>query len=304
MRPDLFPLFCIERLTWFGEWIDGTKDIPGRGTMVGAITFAALGITALFAFLNRRRLSPVWSWTKNHPRLSWLAGIVVGLPVTTIILMCLTKYLTFASALATTVGVLVALASNNRTHDREEQRFNRQAKAARAALALELSSLVDYCEGCVKALRKPAIRANPVMAKTLFKGVSFPAPPTTAAATFKEMINSTRYEEIADRCAVILGHLQLVKANLKDLEDGTQLMGADDVNRKVVDVVILYTAVVSLFDFARKNSMTLMNVNWEAVKQHSVNLEASGHPISPDYYRYVKRAERNYPDPLHLYDIK
>ncbi|WP_395444033.1 hypothetical protein [Caulobacter sp. UC70_42] len=129
--------------------------MPGHATTAGAITFTILGAVATAIFLNRKKLAPVSAWAKRHPWRTGALGLIAlpfGLYAVTIILMSLTKYLTFASALATTVGVLVALDNNRRSHEREERRLARQEMAARTAFAHALAAIQTYAQEVISAV--------------------------------------------------------------------------------------------------------------------------------------------------------
>lgn len=293
LQPLLFPVFVWERLSWFGEWLDGTEGHPGHGTLVGAITFAVVGALAVIIYLKREPLRPVRAWAMAHP----VSVALMAIPPVAFVLLCLTKYLTFASATATTIGVLVALANNNRTHDKEEKRFERQGKAARAALALELSTLCDYVRQAADKLRNLHV-AQPVKAKVLFKDVQFPAVPYTAVATFKEMISSTKHEHIAERCSLILVHLQLVKANLQNLQDSDLIIKGSDVESKLLRLSILYAIVVSLFDYARKSESEIKEVDWPSVGRAATIIGADQRI---DFAKYFSNTKATFDDPLNVY---
>lgn len=307
LQPSQFPVFVWERLSWFGEWIDGTTGdnaVAGHATTAGAITFTVVGAIATAVFLNRKKLAPVGAWLKRHPWVTTILGLIAlpfGLFAVAIILMSLTKYLTFASAMATTVGVLVALDNNRRSHDREEQRFIRQAKAARAALSLDLSTLCDHCSKLIEEIDKIPPLPSAVATKFFSSGIKFPPAPSSITATIKEVMLSTKNEAISDRCALVLGHLQLVHAFLDTMFWPDMFMSQSDVETRKLRVAILYTIVSSLFDYARYGKEDLAEIDWNTV------LTSAGHlglDTSTEFNDYVERAKVNHPKgPLAIWDF-
>ncbi|RRN65716.1 hypothetical protein [Caulobacter sp. 602-1] len=298
MRPDLFLPFCNERLTWLGEWIDGTKDRSGHATTVGAITFVVLGTAALFIFLHRERLSPLLAWIKARPAMSSVIGVVIGVPLVSFVLMCLSKYLTFASALATTVGVLVALASNNRTHEREEQRFARQGNAARMALPLELSALGSYCRSYGEALNQMPNAKAPMQSPA--EGITFPKLPSTLVATFKEVITMTKDEKLANRCGLILSYAQYVDGYIDLLNSKWNVSVERNVNHAKFRLAVLYALISSFFDWARMESEEINDVTWLLVDQAVANLTIGG---TNSFAKYFEE-RRHHQSPLDVLNHK
>lgn len=265
IRPDLFPVFIWERLSWFGEWIDGTtgdKAVPGHATTAGAITFTILGAVATAIFLNRKKLAPVSAWAKRHPWRTGALGLIAlpfGLYAVTIILMSLTKYLTFASALATTVGVLVALDNNRRSHEREERRLARQEMAARTAFAHALAAIQTYAQEVISAV-SVIRRTDRKERTTVMDETVWPQIPATASAAIKEMIASTENKMVAERCAHVQKWLQQISTatlspeNALFLEASLQLL---------LRSLILYVAATSLLPFARNQRDDIEPLEWD-----------------------------------------
>lgn len=99
MHPILFAIFLGEHLTLFSRWAEE------NGTLVGAITLASLAAGGGLAHLGRHRLGRVFALVRSNATLVVLASA----PLAAFALLLMNKYLTFVSAMATTVGVLVAL---------------------------------------------------------------------------------------------------------------------------------------------------------------------------------------------------
>lgn len=297
MQPHLFPVFVWERLSWLGMWLDGTTTVPGHGTLVGAITFAFVGAAATIAFMKRRELAPVIAWAVTHP----IVTTLLAMPVVAFVLLCLTKYLTFASAMATTIGVLVALSNNNRTHDKDEKRFDRQAKAARAALGLDLSAVASHCEAIIIQIDKIPPLTTEVAAKFVVDDIKFPTVPASVTATIKENMVSTRYEAVADRCGLVLGHLQLVHANLETLFDENMFVGQVDIESKKIRVALLYALASSLFDYARHGIHELPAIDWPFVQASAGHI---GLDTSIEFVEYMEQSIKQHPKgPLSIYEI-
>ena len=282
MRIDLFPLFLWERLTWWSLWLN--EDETGRADIVGAGTTGLVIALAVVVYLKRESLRGALIWIKVHPL--WVTAIIA--PVAALALVCLTKFATFIGATLTTVGLLIALDNNRKSHDRETKRFARQGKAAQAALALELSAVVDYCKGVVAELNKVEIGERSRKIGTDIAALSFPSPPPTAAGTFKEMIISTDDQAVSDRCATILSMFQLVRSNLVKLRESEAFYSQHAIEQEKMRAVILYALTGTLYDFSRRRAPSVRSFDWDRVDMSCSALNLDRHSTFAAYYRDAK----------------
>jgi Ca2+/Na+ antiporter len=300
-----FVRWCWEHLLLWSKWL--AKD-EGIGDLVGAITIAVVLTAATIGWSKRSRLQSWASTICNKP----VRFALVLMPFVAFILLCSAKYLPVLAATATSIGVVVALVSlqktqennsktqehNRATQDREEKRFQRQAKAARSALGLELSNLCDYCDDVAKLLMnlgKDPLAATPWK---LLENATLPQPPVTVTATLKEMITSTKEQHIADRCALLLHHVQIVKANVRTLKREQKVMSPVAWSDMKIRVAVLAEITTSLFNFARYDELELEEISWEAIDQASTDLKFS---TEFEFIETFKNNRDSFASPLHMY---
>lgn len=278
--PNFF-LFIGQHLSWFADWVDD------RASLLGAVTFGGVGVLAAVIYAKRKTWAPFGRFIVRHPL--WMA--LPGFALASFLILLSNKYLTAMSATATAIGVLVALDNNRRSHDREEQRFRRQSKAARAALNLDLSNLNDHCIKLIEEIDKIPPLPTETETESFSSGIKFPPTPASVTSTIKEVMLSTKNEAVSDRCALILGHLQLIHAYLDTMSWDDMLMSQSDVETRKLRVAILYTMVDSLFDYARHGIETLPDIDWKLVATSASHL---GLDTSEDFNDYMEKAKKNH----------
>ncbi len=296
MNPPLFPVFIWERLTWWSQWLND-KDHPGRADVIGAGTTALIVALAVAVYVKRNSLTTAFGWIKAHP----LWATAIATPLAALLLINLSKFATFIGSTLTVVGLLIALDNNRRSHDREAKKFEREGKSARAALALELSALADFCRAYVEAVSKftptKIIALSENDEEQVFVGgvdpneVKFPDIPPTTIATLKEVIKSTDNDALANRCMEILSYAQYVKGFSSIFHDRWIVNVESNVNHAKLRTALLYALVESLFDFARGKSDAPRDVNWLHVDQATNSLNLSGNGTFIEYFANHKHYE-------------
>ncbi len=268
-----------KNLLFFGKWCEE------NGTFVGAIALAVLSVAGVNIYKFRERFS--WAF-----KVVWFWPAMV-IPSLALSFMLLNKYLTFMSAAATTIGVLVALDNNRKSHAREEKRFARQAMAARTAFSHELSALCDWCEDIARTIYTTSEYPLDEQVRT-FQHTTFPNPPPTAAATLKEMIISTNNEDIAERCGEAQRYIQLIKANLRLLKDWNGVTEYH-LESHMLRVMILYSLCQSMFGYAREGEQDIEPLDWDQVDTYTIFMNIHGYE---SYYLYTDRVKARYRNPL------
>lgn len=287
MNPLLFPVFIWERLTWWSLWLN--EDQTGRADVIGAGTTGLVVALAVVAYVQRDRLKPAFERVKLHP----VATTVVVTPVAALVLVCLSKFATFIGATLTTVGLLIALDNNRKSHDREAKRFSRQGRAARAVLPLELSNILDYCEEVAEALKDIDL-ANP-------KRTIFPDPPNSSASTFKEVITSTDDPELTERVSQILAYIQNVEAYTEVVQKLFVMDKRNDVNHAKLRVALLHGLASSLFDYARNESEEVEPFTWQPVRVATWSMTLHHDPSFQEYFNHTMAI---FPNPLDCLSFK
>lgn len=257
MHPFYFVRFVWEHLVWWAEWLKGSG-----GDVVGSITTGLIVALGVVAFAKREDLKPLYGRIKSRPILT----TVLVMPFAALVLLCLTKYASFIGATLTTVGLLLALDNNRKNHDREEKRFERQSLAAQAALALELSTIADYCKAVITELSKIKVGEFARVINKDVASLTFPSTPPTVAGTFKEMITSTRDIHVSDRCATILSFLQLVRANIIRFRESDTLYTQKTIEQEKLRVVMLYGLASTMFDLSRRWHRSVRDFDWDRVE--------------------------------------
>lgn len=296
MHPILFAKFVWEHLTLWSAWLND-KDHPGRADVIGAGLTAVIVALAVIAYVRRERLKGLFGWIVAHP----VVSTILAAPVAALALINLSKFATFIGATLTTVGLLIALDNNRRNHDREARKFEREGKSAKAALALELSALADFCRAYVEAASKftptKILATSEDDEEQVFvvnvdpDEVKFPDIPPTTIATLKEVIKSTDNDALANRCMEILSYAQYVKGFASIFRDKWIVNVESNVNHAKLRTALLYALVESLFDYARGKSDSPRDVNWLHVDQATNSLNLSGNGSFLEYFTKHKHYE-------------
>lgn len=208
-------------------------------------------------------------------------------------------------ALLTLVAVCLALWQHFWTNHKENLRFKRQGRAARAAMSLQLSAVIHHCQELLKSIEDPSefeeiLRGQNVATKP---PPPPPAIPDGVIETFKEVIISTDRDDVIDRISTLLSHLQIIHSNLKfnhDTHGGALINKRNHLNR--ARIVILYAVTYTLFDFARneEKGKALEPVTWDVAHRAMASLYLYQNLPFEQYFAELRRGLPN--GPLSIYD--
>lgn len=188
----------------------------------------------------------------------------------------------------TFLAICVALWQHFRTDYKENKRFERQGRAARVALSLHLSAISQYCTTLLGVIRVPPYTVPPI--------------PGGIVETVKEVILSTSRDDVGERLAALLSHLQLLYSNLILSGEGNDNTSYGPFGMDATRIVILHAIATSLYDFARnpKVEIAMLPITWESIDDSIMSLKLHGNRLVA-----LRIAEliKQYPEsPISIYD--
>lgn len=276
---------------WWSQWLTD-KDHTGRADVIGAATTTLIVASGVIVYTKREGLNGVFGWIATHP----VRSTVIAAPFAGFALICLSKFATFIGASLTTVGLLIALDNNRKSHHRETKKFSRQEMAARTALTHELSAICEYAEAVVQTYLNVHELTEEDREQFALQPVTFPDFPTTASATIKEMITSTDNKAVAHRCAQLQRYLQIIRTNLRLKSKVSDFSEPDD-RTQLMRAVILYGIATSLIGFAREDDPEPAHLEWDNIDTYATFL---GLAENAEFQAYLYRAFKQSDDPIHF----
>jgi hypothetical protein len=154
-------------------------------------------------------------------------------------------------------------------------------RAMRASLSPILSTYCAWAMGLTQHLRE--LPADPLTVKARLAFEAPPAPPELAWALV-QVIEVAQDEAVFARVAKIIGNTQVISARLAMIRETRIGLTAHNIDSFLLDVVVLYAQVASLFEYARFAADTAPTpLPWEAVTNAVDSLGLHGPRFSQLY---------------------
>ena len=164
--------------------------------------------------------------------------------------------------IAALIGGAYVSRQTTRMHQLAAEERRREFGAARAALPLTLSTLSDYADHCVTALREILAQAN---GEAIPQNVSRQTIPTIPPGVVNDLVGLARHgnESLYRAIAVILIELQVQASRMRslwrDLERDGLVVTVSNVEDYIIHTAEVYARATALFGFARGESENVPN---------------------------------------------
>jgi hypothetical protein len=154
----------------------------------------------------------------------------------------------------------------------EQRRFRRKQLAARAAMPLALSALLEYAQATGEKLRVVLDQANDQVIPATSNLPSFPEISAEVIVTLQNVIEPSE-ESVGEKIASLLGRLQVQSARIRSLNSdlrpgsGTLVVTAN-IEQYVLDVAAIYALGASLLEYARDTPHVLPpTISWADIRR-------------------------------------